>query len=65
MVPNPRHAVVSRENIARLLVSVKLSHELLCLADDVIDDADVAHVFLAAEIWKYTSYIAGAYNTFE
>ena len=48
MVPNPRHAMVGRENIARLLISVKLRHELLRLADDVIDDADVIHVFLVA-----------------
>jgi hypothetical protein len=53
MIPNLRHPVVSREDITRLLVSIKLRHELLRLADDVIDDSDVVHVFLASMSQSY------------
>ncbi len=54
MIPNLRHAMVSCEDITRLLVSIKLRHELLRLTDDVVDNADVVHVFLAEgfrELW--------------
>jgi hypothetical protein len=47
MVPNLRHTMVSREDIARLLISVEPREELLRFTNDIIDNTDVVHVFLS------------------
>jgi hypothetical protein len=39
--------MVSREDVARLLIAVKSRDELLGFTDDIIDNADVVHVFLS------------------
>jgi hypothetical protein len=49
MVPNLRHAMISGEDITRLLVSVKLRHKQLRFTDDIVDNTDVVHVFLSRD----------------
>jgi hypothetical protein len=58
VVPNPGHTMVSREDITRLLIAIESRDEPLGFTDDMIDDADVVHVFLgilAYEAPNYTS----------
>jgi hypothetical protein len=66
VVPNPGHTMVSREDIARLLIAIESRDELLGFTDDMIDDADVVHVFLS---WRMrcpiTHQIVWTYDTFE
>ncbi len=46
VVPNLGHPMVGRKDIACLLVSIKSRNELLRFANDIVDNADIIHVFL-------------------
>ena len=46
VVPNLGHPMVGRENVACLLVPIESRKELLRFANDIVDDANIVHVFL-------------------
>jgi ribosomal protein S9 len=54
VVPNLGHTMISREDIARLLIAVESRDEPLHITNNIVDNTDVVHVFLA---WRMRGLI--------